>query len=462
MGTPRYFMKCLALVAVAGMAAVAAAEQPQATDLATSEAQGYVGTWNLTVEFQGRPVQMELVVADLEGKIGATVNSQRQPEPAAVTEADITDEGIQLIYPMSFGGNDMTMVITAKLEEGKLTGEMAEASGLFSATLTGEAATGGAETETAEAAAPALEATGLDAAEVRDYLGQWKLNFEFQGQPVEMGLVLGEVDGKLGASISSDMQPAPINITKAELSDVGLKMSYPMDFGGNAMTMNIAVRINEEGGLTGTLAEASGLFSVDLKGEKGEVEVASRGEGDDDDDGGEGRRGRRGASPAAQLKVGDKTINIAFADLKMDAKENDYATLTDLDEGNVFKFVGGRATKLRTDLSLKFGDTLIKKENVAPDYPGVYSLWLKRASDGWKLVFNEHVDIWGTQHESEMDVAEIPLEYTASETVQDTFKVELVEEGENAGTLKITWGPHVWTAKFTIVRDDQSPDTGEA
>jgi hypothetical protein len=93
---------------------------------------------------------------------------------------------------------------------------------------------------------------------------------------------------------------------------------------------------------------------------------------------------------------------------------------------------------------------VLKQGNAHETYPGVYSLWLKKTADGWHMVANEHADIWGTQHEPEVDYAEIPLTYAKADESKDVFEVELVEDEENnGGTLNIAWGEHQWTAKFT-------------
>ena len=138
-------------------------------------------------------------------------------------------------------------------------------------------------------------------------------------------------------------------------------------------------------------------------------------------------------------KLGQKeTVNHVFA-----GEMND-----DLPVAN--RFVGGRATKLFTDANITLGDTLVKTENVAKDYPGVYSLWLKRVGDGWHLVFNEEPDIWGTQHNPEADVAEIPLTLGTLEVSQDAFLIKLEKEGETSAVLRLAWGTQEWTANLSL------------
>ena len=82
------------------------------------------------------------------------------------------------------------------------------------------------------------------------------------------------------------------------------------------------------------------------------------------------------------------------------------------------------------------GHIIIKTENAGKNYPGVYSLWLKKVEEGWNLVIDEHADVWGTMYEPEMDVAEVPLEYTKLEEAKYRFTIDL-EERENGGLLKL-------------------------
>ena len=150
---------------------------------------------------------------------------------------------------------------------------------------------------------------------------------------------------------------------------------------------------------------------------------------------------------------------------RLGVTEPDYANLTNAQPGEVVVLTTCAAPKFRTDFHLLFGETRIERDNVAENYPGVYSLWLKKTTEGWNLVFNWKADVWGTMHDPEADVAEIPLDYTfeeseakaiatlllAEEKPKDAprFKAQLTEEnGEVLFTME--WGPHHWSTRFTI------------
>jgi hypothetical protein len=161
------------------------------------------------------------------------------------------------------------------------------------------------------------------------------------------------------------------------------------------------------------------------------------------------RRRRGGDAGEALLAIQGKEIKIAYPKLKADS--GDFAALERLAPGSVHSYDGGRAFKLLTANDLAFGDRVVKAGNVSPDYPGVYSLWLKRADDGsWSLVFNEQADIWGSQREPNADVLEVPLTHSPAPVASAQVDLALEQAGEAGGILRVTWGPHRWEAPFTV------------
>ena len=55
---------------------------------------------------------------------------------------------------------------------------------------------------------------------------------------------------------------------------------------------------------------------------------------------------------------------------------------------------------------------MIATGNQVVGFPGSYGLWLKRVGSGWRLVFNNEPDAWGSQHDPKFDAAEIDLSRT--------------------------------------------------
>ena len=129
---------------------------------------------------------------------------------------------------------------------------------------------------------------------------------------------------------------------------------------------------------------------------------------------------------------------------------DDFAALAALGDGEVVRLTQGAVMRLRNEVPLRFGDTAIPTENLAPDFPGSYGLWLKRAGGGWRLVFNHEADSWGTQHDPAFDAAEIDLEHSENGLATRPLGAALVPVTAHAGRLVIHWGAHEWAADFTI------------
>lgn len=146
------------------------------------------------------------------------------------------------------------------------------------------------------------------------------------------------------------------------------------------------------------------------------------------------------------LMRGDDEVRLSWEKLKVDSR--DYLALEKLQAGETFAYSGGRTVKLLTDVDLDFGGVAIRRGNASPDYPGVYSLWLRKTDAGWSLVFNSDADIWGTQRIPDNDVAEVPLEHERAEEEAAMLTLELMEAGDSTGRLHIAWGAHEWTTSF--------------
>lgn len=149
----------------------------------------------------------------------------------------------------------------------------------------------------------------------------------------------------------------------------------------------------------------------------------------------------------AELLVGEKKISIATGVSKTDGP--DFAALADLEAGDVVMLTRSQAIKLRSDINLAFGDVALNTNNVAENYPGVYSIWLKKTASGWSFVFNSRPDVWGTMYHPEDNVGEIAAEYGTGSEPTERLEFELEEAGDG-GVLKFKWGTHQWSAKFNI------------
>ena len=303
----------------------------------------------------------------------------------------------------------------------------------------------------------------LKPSEIPDYLGTWTLSATIQGNPVEFTLEIVDRSGLVQAALGSAMSPEPSLIDQITIlpaaggSDAGVDLAYTASYGGNSFRMHVKA-LAADGKLTGTLGDENGMFSAPFTGERsaeaaGIVEAALVGAGDSaapaqgQTQQQQGRRRRGFGSLQTQLALGDKNVKIAYGELKVGTADRESFEKTA--DGAVFEYPGARVMKLFTDLDLAFGTTTVKTENLAPAYPGVYGLWLKKSGDGWRLVFYEEGDVWGTMHDPKKDVAEVPLEVAKLETPKDQLEVTLAAEGDKAGVIRIAWGDTAWSAKFT-------------
>ena len=132
--------------------------------------------------------------------------------------------------------------------------------------------------------------------------------------------------------------------------------------------------------------------------------------------------------------------------------EVDYPNLESTPDGAVVELVRAPAVRIRSDVSLRFGQTDLPAANLAPGFAGLYGLWLKRAGDGWSLVFNDEPDSWGTQHDPAFDAAEVPAEYSRAAGGFRPLGVTLAPASAGGGRLVVHWGPHEWAADFTVTR----------
>ena len=131
---------------------------------------------------------------------------------------------------------------------------------------------------------------------------------------------------------------------------------------------------------------------------------------------------------------------------------DDYAGIETTADGDVVQLTQAAVIRLRTEVSLRFGQTLMPTGNLSPDFPGAYALWLKKTGSGWQLVFNNEPDSWGSQHDPAFDAAAIDLSYARVEPAEPDrpLAVYIAPLGVEENRLIIHWGVHVWTADFTI------------
>lgn len=128
----------------------------------------------------------------------------------------------------------------------------------------------------------------------------------------------------------------------------------------------------------------------------------------------------------------------------------DFARLTKTLDGDIVMLTESSVPRLRIEEPLRFGKVLIATGNQVVNFPGSYGIWLKRVGTGWRLVFNNEPDAWGSQHDPKFDAAEIELSHSDGHVAARPFAVALVPNAPDRGRLVIIWGPHEWTADFVV------------
>lgn len=275
-----------------------------------------------------------------------------------------------------------------------------------------------------------VEEVPATTAEAQAFLGYWMLSAKLGERDAKMGLVLetnrdeGDPTGVAGSLVSGFGEMEASNFRRR-----GDRLVFDLSSGIGEFMVEIGV---DDDTIEGTFGDEAGTLTADftgLKSDRAAFEVF--------------------LIPDNETRItrGDQMVRLRFAQPAADSA--DFHQLEALRPGDVVRFLEFAAIKLTTDFDLVFGDLEVDTENVAEDYAGVYSLWLKRTTDGWNLVFNHKPDVWGTQHNPDGDLGEVPLSLSEAPEPSEQLTARL-EEGEGGAMLHLTWGPHHWSTPFRI------------
>ena len=137
----------------------------------------------------------------------------------------------------------------------------------------------------------------------------------------------------------------------------------------------------------------------------------------------------------------------------LNVEDRDFAHLVSVATDAVVRVTAGAVTRLDIDVPLQFGDVTLETGNVGlRGSPGAYGIWLKRVADGWRLVFNDEPDAWGSQHDPAFDAAEVDLEYSQADDSSRALSASVAMLAADQGRFVLVWGPHEWTADFVVAR----------
>ena len=114
------------------------------------------------------------------------------------------------------------------------------------------------------------------------------------------------------------------------------------------------------------------------------------------------------------------------------------------DVGKVWRLGANEATAFRTDVDLDIGGVMVPK--------GTYTLFAETTKGAWTLIVNKKTGQWGTEYDTSMDLARIPLKERTLVTPVESHTMWLIPTADAAkGELRFAWGTleHsvAWTAK---------------
>ena len=130
----------------------------------------------------------------------------------------------------------------------------------------------------------------------------------------------------------------------------------------------------------------------------------------------------------------------------------DFGRLMSTRDGAVVELTEAPALRLSIDRTMRAGNVVLRPGNQTPGFEGAYSLWLKRAGAGWRLVFNQEPDVWGSQRDPKSDVGEVDLTYSTGGDSSRPLGVALQPTAADRWRLVLAWGPHEWAADFAAAQ----------
>ena len=273
--------------------------------------------------------------------------------------------------------------------------------------------------------ATAQEPEGLPTSEAQAFMGYWMLTADFGGRELKMGLEVGEL-----ATFTTSRLVAffgELDGEKLRRDGESLVFDVTSDFGPFLVKLDI-----EGQGLVGSL-HSGDQVAAQFTGVQSDRVALQRFMIPDNE---------------TRLERGDQLVRLRFVSPR--AEGADFERLASLTAGGEVKFSEFEAIKLTTELPLKVQGLEVPIENVTKDYPGVYSLWIKKTDEGWGLAFNNKPDVWGTQYDSSADIGTVPLKYEKSEEPSEVLTASLAD-AESGTTLTLTWGEHRWTTPLEVV-----------
>jgi hypothetical protein len=422
-----------------------------AASLPAAELEDLLGDWAVMVRLPDAP-QMASLKVESDGGDGLIATLISPLGEASINDIELEGDRHLLFYMMDLGDQPMDIEVSVQVAGDAFEGRVVVGGGAMELPIEGARVGTDAhtalESRLAELQTPDAPETGrLPVADAQDLLGEWILKVTtFRGDNYvdfhakdEDGFVLAEF------TLPPPMTVDPIrNIAR---DGDAFSMKFTLNFGSSVIDMTMTLR-PEADKYVGTLVDANNMFNSEvalLTAEQAAEEKAQTAAADADGDASPGSDDPVANRETTSLALVDREVKVQYS--KTRAAGEDYERLATLADGDIVRFTFDFATKLTTSVPLRFGDTLIPTGNVAPDYPGVYSLWIERYGDNWVLRFNNIPDVWGTQHDAAADGPFVLLNGEPARSHQPRFRIDLEENGDG-GRLVLAWGDYLWTADF--------------
>jgi len=133
----------------------------------------------------------------------------------------------------------------------------------------------------------------------------------------------------------------------------------------------------------------------------------------------------------AKLNLGGKWVAVEYGQPSLRGRTV-YEMLSKLPADGVWRVGADTSSTFSTEGDLMFGDTKVPK--------GIYSLWARKDTGGaWKLMLNSQHGQSGTQHNSKLDVAEVPMKISRAADPPDELTIWLTKT-KTGGMIAIEWG----------------------
>ena len=140
----------------------------------------------------------------------------------------------------------------------------------------------------------------------------------------------------------------------------------------------------------------------------------------------------------AEITLGATQVSINYGRPELQGRD----MLSQVQDDQVWRLGMNEATTFETNSDLTLGNTVIQT--------GRYSIWAKKISDGWSLIFNSEPDVWGLNHNPASDIAEIPLETSDLAETVEQFTIGLNPIDDGTAEILMKWATLQLRAIFNI------------